>query len=376
LNNRRRILFLVTEDGYFCSHRLPIAREAKRKGFDVLVATRVRNHGKQIEREGFKLIPIGMSRTGMNPLKELATLWELVRLYKTAKPDIVHHVAMKPVLYGSLAAWISKVPYVVNALAGLGYVFTSNQWKAVLLRKMTSKAFRILLNRPNSRVILQNPDNRNLMVRLRILNLKSTVLIRSSGVDTQSFFPTPEPPGITTVLLASRMLWDKGIGEFVEAARLIRDKGIDARFILAGDTDPENPAAVPPYQLEAWNRGGVVEWWGRRENMAEVFAQAHIVCLPSYGEGVPKVLIEAAASGLPIVTTDVPGCRETVLHGKNGLLVPVRSAIELAAALERLIRDPVLRREMGAHGRELAVSEFSIEKVVNQTLALYQELAA
>jgi len=370
-----KILFLVTEDWYFFSHRLSLAREAKRKGFDVLVVTRVTNHGKQIEDEGFRLIPIGMARAGMNPLKELATLWELIRIYRSEKPDIVHHIAMKPVLYGSFVARITRVPRVVNLLAGLGYIFTASRWKAVLLRKFVSNAFRILLNRPNSRVIFQNPDDQNLMMRSGILKPESTVLIRGSGVNTRVFLPTPEPPGIMTVVLAARMLWAKGVGEFVEVARLIRAKGMDARFILVGDPDPENPAAVPSHQLEAWNNSGVIEWWGRREDMPSVFTQAHVVCLPSYyGEGLPMVLIEAAACGRPIVTTDAPGCREVVLHGENGLLVPVRNVADLAGALEKLIADPALRQKMGMRGRELAVSEFSVEKVVSQTLALYQEL--
>ena len=376
MNGKRKVLFLVTEDQYFCSHYLPHASAAKRQGFDVLVVTRVRNHGRQIEEEGFRLIPIEMSRAGINPLMELGTLWKLIRIYKDEKPDVVHHIAMKPVLYGSFVAWITRVPFRVNLFGGLGYMFTSRRWRAVFLRKFVSNAFRILLNRPNSRVIFQNPDNQSVMIRLGILKPGSTRLIRGVGVNPEVFLPTPEPVGITTVVLAARMLWDKGVGEFVEAARRIRDKGIDARFILVGDTDPENPAAVPPYQLAAWNSSGVVEWWGRREDMPNVFAQAHVVCLPSYyGEGVPRVLIEAAASGRPIVTTDAPGCREIVRHGENGLLVPVRDAVDLASALEKLIADPALRRKMGANGRSLAVSEFSVEKITRQTLALYQELA-
>lgn len=374
--NGPKILFLVTEDWYFCSHRLALANEAKRNGFDVVVATRVMSHGKQIEDKGFKLVPISMVRSSKNPLKELATLLELVKIYKSERPDIVHHVAMKPVLYGAIAAWVAKVPHVINALTGMGYIFISNHWKAILLRKFVSNAFRILLNRPNSRVIVQNPDDRNFIVQSRILIPERIVLIRGSGVDTQAFSVTPVPGGVITVVLASRMLWDKGVGEFVEAARLIRDSGKDIRFVLVGDSDPANPAAVPTSQLEVWNRSGVIEWWGRREDMPKVFSESHIVCLPSYREGLPKVLIEAAACGRPIVATDVPGCREIVLHGKNGFLVPARNSAAIADALERLIEDPALRYKMGIKGRELALSEFSIEKVVSQTLALYQELVA
>jgi glycosyltransferase involved in cell wall biosynthesis len=376
LNSDDKILFLVTEDWAFCSHRLVLAREAKRRGFDVVVATRVSRHGKQIEAEGFKLIPIRMERSGRNPLKELLTIWELVRIYKAERPQIVHHVAMKPVLYGSLAAMVTKVPHVINALIGLGYIFISNKWKAIVLRKFVTHAFRFLLNRANSLLIIQNADDKHLMLQLGVINRVRTILIRGSGADTHVFSPTQELPGIPTIVLASRMLWDKGVGEFVEAAQLLRNKGVNARFVLVGDADTENPASVLPSQLKAWNSSGVVEWWGWREDMPEIFAESHIVCLPSYREGLPKVLIEAAASARAIVTTDVPGCREIVLDGKNGFLVPARSVIALADALGKLIKDRDLRGWMGANGRELAISEFSIEKVLSQTLSVYEGLVA
>ncbi|MBT5304964.1 MAG: glycosyltransferase family 4 protein [Candidatus Scalindua sp.] len=376
MNSDDKILFLVTEDWAFCSHRLVLAREAKRRGFDVVVATRVSRHGKQIEAEGFKLIPIRMERSGRNPLKELLTIWELVRIYKAERPQIVHHVAMKPVLYGSLAAMVTKVPHVINALIGLGYIFISNKWKAIVLRKFVTHAFRFLLNRANSLLIIQNADDKHLMLQLGVINRVRTILIRGSGADTHVFSPTQELPGIPTIVLASRMLWDKGVGEFVEAAQLLRNKGVNARFVLVGDADTENPASVLPSQLKAWNSSGVVEWWGWREDMPEIFAESHIVCLPSYREGLPKVLIEAAASARAIVTTDVPGCREIVLDGKNGFLVPARSVIALADALGKLIKDRDLRGWMGANGRELAISEFSIEKVLSQTLSVYEGLVA
>ncbi|MBT6228786.1 MAG: glycosyltransferase family 4 protein [Candidatus Scalindua sp.] len=376
MNSDDKILFLVTEDWAFCSHRLVLAREAKRRGFDVVVATRVSRHGKQIEAEGFKLIPIRMERSGRNPLKELLTIWELVRIYKAERPQIVHHVAMKPVLYGSLAAMVTKVPHVINALIGLGYIFISNKWKAIVLRKFVTHAFRFLLNRANSLLIIQNADDKHLMLQLGVINRVRTILIRGSGADTHVFSPTQELPGIPTIVLASRMLWDKGVGEFVEAAQLLRNKGVNARFVLVGDADTENPASVLPSQLKAWNSSGVVEWWGWREDMPEIFAESHIVCLPSYREGLPKVLIEAAASARAIVTTDVPGCREIVLDGKNGFLVPARSVIALADALEKLIKDRDLRGWMGSNGRELAISEFSIEKVLSQTLSVYEGLVA
>lgn len=368
-----KLLFVVSADWYFCSHRLQLACEAKRNGFDVVVATRVVHHGKQIEEHGLKLMPIGMERGGKNPFRELTTLRELIRIYKDERPDIVHHVAMKPVLYGSIAALVTHVPYVVNALTGLGYLFISKERTAILLRKIVSKAFRLLLNRPNSRVILQNPDDLKMLVQAGILNRENIVLIRGSGVDTQQYAPAPESSGAPMVVLASRMLWDKGVGEFVEAARLMRKRGVHARFVLVGGADPDNPAAVPLSQLEDWNRGGIVEWWGRRENMPQIFAGAHIVCLPSYREGLPKVLLEAASCGRPMVATDVPGCREIVRDGENGLLVPARNAAALADALQRLIEDSGLRQQMGRRARDIVQAEFSVEKVVADTLAVYRQ---
>lgn len=374
-NDSRKLLLLVTEDWYFWSHRLPLAREAKSKGYTVIVATRVRDHGSQIIAEGFKLIPIRMLRRNRNPFKELGALLELIQIYRDEQPDIVHHVAVKPVVFGSIAAVISKVPRVVNAIAGLGYVFSSRSIRARLLRPFIKYLFMILLNRANTRTILQNQDDRSMLIESGIVRRELTSLIQGSGVDPQVYAPVPEPDGLITVILASRMLWDKGIKEFVEAAQLLRAKQITARFALVGESDTENPAAVPTEQLEAWDRCGDVEWWGKRVDMPEVFAGAHIVCLPSaYGEGIPKVLIEAAACGRPIVTTDSPGCREIVQHGQNGLLVPVRNPAALANALQNLIYDPALRSQMGKRGREIALEGFTVKKVVDETLALYDRL--
>lgn len=372
--SKPKLLFLVTEDWYFCSHRLQIAREARKRGFEVLVATRVDRHGEQINSEGFKLIPLQMQRRSTNPLNELASIRELLSIYRREKPDIVHHVAMKPVLYGSLAAWITGVPHVVNALAGLGYVFVSQQLKARILRPAIRAAFRFLLNSGDSRLILQNPDDCTMFIRSHLASSKRIRLIRGSGVDTDMYQPMPEPSGSPVVILASRMLWDKGVGEFVGAVRLLKSRGVDGRFVLVGDTDPHNPAAVPAEQLAAWLNEGTVAWWGRRDDMPVVFANSHIVCLPSYREGLPKVLLEAASCGRPIVTTDAIGCREVVLHGENGFLVPVRSIVELADALQLLIENPELRIKMGMRGREIVLREFAVEKIIEETLAVYGEL--
>jgi len=372
--SRPKILYFITEDWYFCSHRLPLALAARDAGYDVAVVTNVNEHADVIRRAGIRLIPFDLSRKGMNPASELAVLARLVALYRKEKPDIVHQVAMKPVLYGSLAARLSGVSRVVNALAGLGYIFTSDQPKARFLRPVIGSAFRGLLNSRRSRLILQNQDDRAKFIRKRFISEKRIRLIRGSGVDTAVFVPTPEPPGVPVVILPSRMLWDKGVREFVDAAGQLKKRGISARFVLVGDTDPHNPSAIPTEQLTAWHAEGAVEWWGRREDMPAVFEQSHIVCLPSYREGLPKVLLEAASCGRPIVTTDTPGCRDVVRQGENGLLVPVRGTAELADALQLLIEQPELRKKMGCKGREIVVSEFALEKVVAKTMNIYREL--
>ncbi len=371
-----KLLFLVTEDWYFCSHRLPLARAAKAAGFEVVVATRVNQerHAAAIAAEGFRLVPLGLRRGGQNPLHELAAIGEIARIYRREKPDIAHHVALKPVLYGSLAARLAGVPAVVNALAGMGFIFASETRKARLLRPFVARAFRLLLNAGRSVLILQNPDDSQMLVEQGVVEPGRVRLIRGSGVDIRRFAPTPEPEGVPLVILPSRLLWDKGVGEFVEAARLLRQQGVQARFALVGDSDPENSAAIDDAQLAAWAASGVVEWWGRRDDMPEVLAQANIVCLPSYREGLPKVLLEAAACARALVATDVPGCREIVIDGYNGLLAPLRDAAGLAVAIRRLVEDAGLRHELGQRGRILVETELSEEKVVAQTLAIYREM--
>lgn len=366
-----KLLFLVTEDWYFCSHRLLLARAAKRSGYDVTVATRVRDHGKHIKAEGFCLVPIRLDRRSMNPWFELRALAELTRIYRSLRPDIVHHVAVKPILYGSVAARLAGVNRVVNALAGLGYIFTSDHAKARLGRPLVELAYKWALR--GSRVIVQNPDDVDLLIAKRVAEPQDIDIVPGSGVDVASHAWRPEPPGVL-VVFPGRFLFDKGVREFVEAARRLRAHASHARFALVGDTDPGNPGAVPRSQLEAWREEGCIEWWGWRSDMPTVYAAANIVCLPSYREGLPRALVEAAACARPIVTSDVPGCREIVRHQENGLLVPARDVNCLITALQRLIEDPSLRAQMGERGRKIAESEFSAESVNTKMLRVYQEL--
>jgi len=266
------------------------------------------------------------------------------------------------------------VPHVVNAVAGLGWLFTSSGLAARTLRPVICRLLAWLLGAPHSCTIVQNPDDFGLLLKMGVPEDRLR-LIRGAGVDTEVFTPALESPlEPVTVLLSARMLWAKGVGEFVEAARLLTEAGVKARFVLVGDPDPGNPASVPVAVLRAWHGENGVEWWGHRDDMPVVFHTAHIACLPSYREGLPKVLLEAAACGLPIVTTDAPGCREIVRDGDNGFLVPVRDAQALALALRSLIDNVALRAKMGRRAREIVLAEFSQERVIAETLAVYQEL--
>jgi glycosyltransferase involved in cell wall biosynthesis len=372
----RKLLLLITEDRFLWSHRLPIARAALQAGYEVIIATRVVGDAQRIRNEGFRLIPLRLDRESYAPLNEMRAIQELRQIYATEKPDIVHHVALKPVLYGSVAALGKKNIKVVNALTGLGYLATASSLKARFLRMPIWNSLRFLLNRPNCKVLLQNQEDKQLLVsRLKVSPEKITI-IRGSGVDMRLFRPSPEPAGIPVILLASRMLWIKGVVEFVQAAKLIRKKGLQVRFVLAGDTDLRSPSCIPREQLVEWQASGAVEWWGHQPDLSQTFRQAHIVCLPSHGgEGVPKVLIEAAASGRAIVTTDVPGCRDIVRQGVSGILVPPRDAVFLAKAFLELLENPSLREQMAKRGREIAANEFSEEMVVCETIALYRELS-
>ncbi|MBF0285112.1 MAG: glycosyltransferase family 4 protein [Magnetococcales bacterium] len=376
------LLFLITEDYYFCSHRLPIARAAREAGFRVVVAAREQRHGETIRQEGFDFHPLRALQRGFaSPGGEAAALRELIGLYRRVRPDLVHHVAMKPVLYGSLAASLTGVPRVVNALAGMGYLFTASTLKARLLRPPVRLAFRLLLGRPGRRVIVQNPDDLRLFVDNVGLPPERMALIRGSGVDAARFTPSPEPPTEATpdgpritALFVGRMLWDKGVGEIVEAARRLRERRVPVRLRLAGTPDPINPQSIPEATLRQWHDEGLVEWIGHHDDVAPLWRQAHVALLPSYREGLPKSLLEAAACGRPLLSTDTTGCREIARHDKTGLLVPVGDGLALADALERLAKDGELRRRLGANARHAVERAFAQEIVVNQTLELYREL--
>ncbi len=373
-NKRARLLFVVNADWFFLSHRVRLALAARDAGAEVIVVAGDTGKSGVIRSHGLDYIRLPLSRSSSNPFKDARTLIFLFNLYRQLRPDLVHHVTVKPIVYGSLAARIVGGIAVVNAISGLAYTFSSDRLHARILRPLVTVLYRVALRDRHSRTIFQNPDDRDLLVGLRIVRPEQAVLIRGSGVDCDVFRQTTERGGVPLVMLPARMLQDKGVREFVEAARQLRISKHEARFVLVGDVDLGNPGSIQPGQLAEWEQEGVVEWWGHHTDMPAILAQANIVVLPSYREGLPRALLEAAACGRAIVTTDVPGCREIVKAGVNGLLVPPRDSRNLAAAIERLLNSPELRQRLGQAGRQLAIREFSEEIVLTSTLALYQSL--
>jgi glycosyltransferase involved in cell wall biosynthesis len=371
----RVLLFVDNDLGTFLWHRLALARAARDIGFAVHVAAPPSREAAGLQKDGFVFHPIPLTRRGINPFREARTILALYRLYRELKPDLIHHLRLKPVLYGTLAARLARRPAVASSLTGLGYVFAATSRKAAALRRITEIGLRVALRHRNATLLFENPDDQRVFVRSGLVNEKRTVVVAGSGVDVDFFRADPPTAGRPLVVLAARMLWDKGVGEFVEAARRVIAQGVDARFALVGDTDSGNPNAVPREQLRTWRDKGYIEWWGWRPDIQTVLAQSHVVCLPSsYGEGIPRILIEAASCGRPLIATDAPGCREIVQNGVNGFLVPLRDAGALSEAMCKLLTDVELRTRMGSKGRELVLSRFSLEDVLDSNIAVYEQL--
>ncbi|HWB51553.1 MAG TPA: glycosyltransferase family 4 protein [Stellaceae bacterium] len=367
-----KLLFLVTEDWYFCSHRLPVARAARDAGFAVAVATRVRDHGERIRREGFALVPLGWRRRGDGLLGGLRAIAEIARLYRRERPDILYHVALKPALFGGIAARLAfgahRRPAVLSAVMGLGSNAAAG-WR----RQALSWALRLLAG--HGHAIVQNPDDRAALLRGGFDAARVT-LIRGSGVDTAHFAALPDPDGCT-VALVGRMLRSKGVLEAAAAVRALRAEGLAIDLLLAGPADPDSRDSLSEVALAALGGEPGNQWLGHVADVREVWRRAAVALLPStYGEGVPKALLEAASCARPIIASDRPGCRDVVVHGETGLLVPPRDAAALAGAIRRLAEDRPARARMGAAGRARVVAEFAEAAVAAQTLALIRRALA
>lgn len=371
-----RIVLFANSDWYLYNFRRSLALALRERGHDVILISPSGRYGEKLRSLGLIWKPISMGRRSVNPLREASVLLQLVRVFRAERPDLVHGFTIKGSVYGSIAARLAGVRYRVSSIAGMGYVFVSPSLKARFLRPILRGLLRLAFRGRGVRVVLQNPDDFELFSRERFVGSEYLHLILGSGVDTARFMPRP---GSSTgervrVLFPARLLWDKGLAEYIYAARLLRERGVFADFLLAGSPDEGNPATVDESTVRAWADDGSIAWLGHVDDMPSLLASVDVVVLPSYREGLPKVLIEAGASGCALVATDVPGCREVVEHEVDGLLVAVRDGASLADAIQRLTLDPNLRARLGNAARAKAVSRFDERIVLSDTIGLYEGL--
>jgi glycosyltransferase involved in cell wall biosynthesis len=369
-----KLFIIVSEDCSFLSHRLSLALSAIDAGFDVTVVTRLNKYKESIKERGINVINVNFRRSSKTPFIDLYNLIKLIIIFKKEKPDIIHNVALKTILLGSIAGLFSRNSIIVNAFTGLGYVFSSNQLHAKLIIFFIKPVFKLLFKRSNYWTIFQNPDDFNLFNSLGLIEQERNVIIRGSGVDMNEFLQTTDTNNIPVVMLASRMLWDKGVEEFVKAAKRAHEEKLKAKFILVGDVDKDNPMSIPVSTIMQWTNEFYVSWEGHCIDMPKKLSDASIVCLPSYREGLPKVLLEAAAIGRPLIGTDVPGCREIVRNGENGILVKLKDVDSLYEAIKLLVSNRKMRQLMGKRSREIVESELSSDIINLQTIELYEKV--
>ena len=369
-----KVLFVITEDWFFHSHFLDRAKYIASSGGTVGIATRFSIHEEELRNLGFELFPIDFSRRGLNPITEFITALKIRRIVRRFKPDIAHNIALKPVVTGTFGELLGRQGVVINALVGMGYIFTSTDTRASVVKPILSRILKFLLCSNSVHVVIENPDDLNSLVDEGFVRKSQISLIRGAGVDLIAFPFQPEITGPVVVTMVSRILRDKGVLEFIDSASQLQSKMPEVKFQIIGEPDLGNPSAIEQSEIDSWESLPNVKYLGRRSDIAEILKGSHIVCLPSYREGLPKSLLEALSSGRPIITTDVPGCREVCEDGVNGLLIPARDSIALSDAIEKLAINPELRQAMGRAGRMRAESEFSSELVCTQTLDLYRRL--
>lgn len=372
---KRKIILVANTDWYLYNFRASLMRTLRSSEEDVVLVSPPGEFSEAFQSWGFRWIPWQLGRKSTSLFQELRAVLSLMRIYNREQPDLVHHHTIKPVLYGTLAARLAGVPTMINAVTGRGYVFLGEDLRARFLRFVIIPFYRILMQTSQVGMIFENQIDREFFIEQKLVNSDQTWLVESVGVDPDRFRPQPEPDGETVILLPARMLWDKGIGILVDAARLLKKRDVPARIILAGPLDPGNPSAIPEEVILSWQAEELLEWLGMQEDMESVYAKSHIVTLPSFHEGVPTVLIEAAACGRPLVATDIPGCRVVITPDENGLLVPPRDAEALANALARLVRSPALRQQMGKMARKRVLQKFTHQHVNTATIEVYDHFS-
>jgi glycosyltransferase involved in cell wall biosynthesis len=369
-----KILFIANTAWFLYNFRYALIHELREQGHDVVLVSPSGKFAQRLQADGFRWLSWWLRRRSVAPWLEIFSFLHILRIYRREKPDLVHHHTIKAVLYGSLAAILVGNVKVINSISGQGYVFMGTDLKSALIRKLMRPFYRYALRVSSSAVIFENPSDRQFFFDQNFIVPEKSWLIEGVGADPQRFSPRPEPAKPIVVLMAARTLWEKGVGVFVEAARILHTR-LQVRMVLVGKPDPGNPGTLDKGMLQEWHRQGVIEWWGWQQDMERIYQQVHIVTLPTmYGEGLPTTLIEAAACARPIVATDVPGCRAIVQHNHNGLLIPQNNAQALAGALTTLVLDPGLRIKMGAAGRQIVLERFTHQHINQATLQVYQAL--
>ncbi|PUA08620.1 glycosyltransferase family 4 protein [Pseudomonas aeruginosa] len=370
--SKPRLLYLVTEDWFFCSHFISRAKAAKEAGYDIFVAAREGRHGDEIKRAGFEFLPVNFQRSEVNPIAIFKEVLAVINIYRKVRPDLVHHVALRPIIVGGVSAKICRLKGVVNAPVGMGYVFTSMSPKAKLLKPVVTSLLRLLLKGRDC--ILENNDDLSELIKRGLLHPHNAILIEGAGVSLSEYGFHLRENMRPKVMLAARMLKEKGIQEFIEAAEIINRKGRGCDFLLVGGCDAGNPGSIPQETIKEWCKKSGVKWVGHSEEMQKTILEADIFCLPSYREGLPKSLLEAGASGCSIITTDVPGCRQIIKNMRTGLVVPPRDSLALANAIETLLETPALRASLAAAMRIEIEEKYSEEIINRSTLVVYERL--
>lgn len=371
---KNKLLFIVNTDWFFLSHRLPIAQEAINQGYEVHIATKITNKLDILKKNGLKVHPLNIDRSNSGVKTIILEFKEMFDVIRTVTPDIVHLVTIKPVLIGGIASRILNVSSVVFAISGLGYIFLDKGFKSILRKKIITFLYKIAFKHKNKRVIFQNNDDKSTLIKFSKISSKESLLIQGSGVNLSLFTQQKLNSNIPIIMLCARLLKDKGVLEFVQAAKLVNGSSIRARFVLVGEVDLKNPSSITHQDLEKWERGKIVEHWGQRDDMNNVISSANIVVLPSYREGFPKILIEAAACGRAVITTNVPGCRDAIKKDVTGMLVPAKDYKKLAIKISYLLDNPQILKRMGDAGRKRAEELFDINEVVKKHLNIYSEL--
>lgn len=370
---KKKLLFIVNVDWFFISHRLPIALAALEQGYDVHIACGVTDRVSELEKLGIIVHPLSMSRSGTSLFKEIKVIREMSLVVKNISPDIVHLVTIKGAIYGGLVTRFKKIRIRIVSISGLGFVFIDERFKARCIRFLVMKLYRLALKSSNTRVIFQNKDDRNVFIKHKIIQPKQSLIIRGSGVDLNTYKYLPEPSGEKVIIFLARLLKDKGLIEFCDAAKILKKSGFKGRFILVGDIDLDNPNSISQTELNTYVDSSVVEHWGFSDDVPTIITKSHIMVLPSYREGMPKSLLEAAACGRAVITTDVPGCRDAIIPNETGILIPIKSSQGIVTAINVLCDNDSKRLAMGYKGRELAESFFDIVDVIDTHLKLYKE---